>query len=72
MDNRIKSALDKLDRHQGWSLTVAGFARRALKMKLPMSGMNRREARAIMVAAFGEPRRVPHDGIQVEVWDVQT
>jgi hypothetical protein len=70
MDPRIKSAVDKLD-PGGWTLTVAGFARRSLKMKLPMSSANRREARALMVEAFGEPRRVPHDGVMVECWDLQ-
>lgn len=70
MDQRIKSALDKLE-HGGWSLTVAGFARRALKMKLPMSAKDRAEATRLMHATGLGHRRVKYGTTMIDVWDYQ-
>jgi hypothetical protein len=69
MDKRIAIALAKLERG-GWSLTVGGFARRALRMKgPPMSASDRREAHALMMATGLPHRRVPYAGTAVDVWD---
>lgn len=67
-DQRISAALAKLD-HGTWSLTAAGFARRALKMAEPMSGADRARARDAMMATGLPHRRVPGPTGHIDVWD---
>lgn len=67
IDPRIAAALAKLD-HGTWSLTVGGFARKALRMSAPLSHKDRATARAAMMAT-GLPYRRITAGIPTEVWD---
>lgn len=66
-DPRITAALAKLE-HGSWSLTVAGFARKALKMPTPMSAKDRAVAHAAMMAT-GLPHRRTRYGVIIDVWD---
>lgn len=68
-DSRIAAALAKLD-HGSWSLTVAGFARRALKMSHPMKLTERTRARDLMMATGLPHRRVKCDDGMIDCWDV--
>lgn len=69
MDPRISAALDKLE-HGGWSLTVSGFAARALKIKSPTP----REKSMLrdMMNQTGLPlRRVKYGSDFIDVWDYE-
>lgn len=68
MDERIKTALAKLEKG-GWSLTVGGFALKALKLK--PSAANRAIARSAMMETGLELRRVEYCGKWIDVWDFQ-
>lgn len=68
---RLQSALAKLD-HGSWSLTVTGFACRALK--LHPSELSARELAGLkdMMHATGLPaRRVKVDEEWMDVWDYE-
>lgn len=67
-DPRITAALAKLD-HGTWSLTVGGFARKALRMPDPMTPADRKAAHQIMMETGLPHRRVPFGGGMVDVWD---
>lgn len=66
----LRAALAKLD-SGGWSLTVGGFARRALKMKAPLSPKDYAACKAAMNQLGLEHRRVPYSGQMLDVWDYQ-
>lgn len=72
MDNRIAAALSKLDRG-GWSLTVEGFARRALKLAHPLTGRQKEMLRRLMMDSGLPYRRVPGPtaGQALDVWDYE-
>ena len=63
-DPRITAALSKLD-HGTYSLTVAGFARRAVGARAKETD---RELHALMMAT-GLPHRRITQGIPVDCWD---
>jgi hypothetical protein len=65
----LKAAIAKLEKG-GWSLTVDGFARRALRMKAPLSFAERAELKALMNATGLPPRRILV-GMALDVWDYQ-
>lgn len=64
IDPRIKTALSKLD-HGSYSLTVAGFARRAVGAK---SNETDRDLFNLMMDS-GLPHRRITRGIAIDVWD---
>lgn len=64
IDPRIKAALAKLT-HGSYSLTVAGFARRAVGLK---SRETDRDLFNLMMGA-GLPHRRITRGIPIDVWD---
>jgi hypothetical protein len=66
-DPRITKALSKLD-HGGWSLTVTGFACRALGFRPPYTETQKRQARDAMMAS-GLPHRRTQYGIIIDCWD---
>jgi hypothetical protein len=63
----IVSALGRLERGT-WSLTVHGFARRAIRQK-ELSASAAIELRRIMDGLGLPHRRVPIDGVLTDVWD---
>lgn len=69
IDPKITAALDKLD-HGGWSLTVAGFAARAMKIKSP-TARDKSMLRDMMNETGLETRRCIVGGEWVDVWDYQ-
>jgi len=69
IDPKITAALDKLD-HGGWSLTVAGFAARAMKIKSP-TARDKSMLRDMMMETGLEHRRVKYGDDMIDCWDVQ-
>lgn len=68
-DPRISAALDKLE-HGGWSLTVSGFAARALKIKSPTA--REKSMMRDMMNETGLPmRRVKYGDDYIDCWDLQ-
>lgn len=64
-DPRIQAALGKLE-HGGWSLTVNGFARRAVGTK---SKETDKELRDLMMETGLPHRRITYGGAGFDVWD---
>lgn len=71
VDPRITAALNNLAPNCGWSLTVAGFACRAMKIKEP-TARDRTMLRDMMNETGLPSRRVMIGGEMVDCWDVQT
>ena len=69
VDPKIAAALDKLD-HGGWSLTVAGFAARVMKIAKP-TARDKSMLRDMMNETGLEMRRVKINGDWTDVWDIQ-
>lgn len=69
VDPKITAALDKLD-HGGWSLTVAGFAARAMKIKSP-TARDKSMLRDMMNETGLPLRRVQYGDGFIDVWDYQ-
>ena len=68
----LRDALAKLDRNCGWSLTVAGFGRRSLKLKAPLTFRQQSEIKSAMDKLGLEHRRVKcGEGEMMDVWDYQ-
>lgn len=65
----LVAAIAKLD-PGGWSLTVGGFACRALKIKKPTPA-EERELRDLMHQTGLEHRRVKYGGGYIDCWDIQ-
>lgn len=64
----LKAALGRLERG-GWSLTVNGFARKALRLPEPLSPSLAAELRMLMHGLGLRHRRVPYAGAMGDVWD---
>lgn len=71
IDPKITAALNNLAPNCGWSLTVAGFACRAMKIKEP-TFKDRIRLRDMMNETGLPSRRVMVGGEMTDVWDVQT
>jgi len=69
VDPKIMAALDKLA-PGGWSLTVAGFAARAMKITSP-TARDRAMLRDMMMETGLEHRRVKYGDDMIDVWDLQ-
>lgn len=54
----------------GWSLTIGGFAKRALKMK-SVTPAETRELRDLMNQTGLPTRRVKYGSDMIDVWDIQ-
>ncbi len=65
----LKSAIDNLA-PGGWSLTVGGFAKRALKLK-SLTPADERELRDLMHQTGLEHRRVKYGDGYIDCWDIQ-
>ena len=65
----LVAAIAKLD-SGGWSLTVGGFACKALKIKKP-SPADLRDLRDLMNETGLEHRRVKYGSDMIDVWDIQ-
>lgn len=65
----LVAAIAKLE-PGGWSLTVGGFACRALKIKKPTPAETR-ELRDLMNQTGLPARRVKYGSDMIDVWDVQ-
>lgn len=66
----LKTAITKLD-PGGWSLTVNGFARRALKMKPPLTKKQETELSDMMDKTGLVRRQVKYGSGFISVWDYQ-
>lgn len=69
IDPRITAALEKLA-PGGWSLTVAGFAAKAMKITSP-TARDRSMLRDMMMETGLEHRRVKYGDDMIDVWDIQ-
>jgi len=69
VDPKITAALDKLA-PGGWSLTVAGFAARAMKIAKP-TARDKAMLRDMMHETGLEMRRVKINEEWTDVWDIQ-
>lgn len=68
-DPRLTAALAKLP-HGGWSLTVGGFARKAVGIRREtLTPAERRDLTALMHATGLPHRRVSYGGDMIDVWD---
>lgn len=67
---KLQAAIAKLDQG-GWSLSVTGFAARALKIKTPLTFKQKSELRDLMHQTGLEHRRVMYGGEMIDVWDYQ-
>lgn len=66
----LRAGLAKLG-HGGWSLTIAGYARRTLKIKHDLTGREFIALRDMMNGLGLEHRRVPFGSAMIDVWDYQ-
>lgn len=66
----LKDGLGKLA-PGGWSLTVNGYAKRAMKIKHDLSAREYGELRDLMHATGLPHRRVKFGGKMIDVWDFQ-
>jgi len=69
VDPKITAALDKLA-PGGWSLTVAGFAARAMKITSP-TAREKSMLRDMMMETGLEHRRVKYGDDMIDCWDLQ-